>query len=117
MASFFFIVRSAFAWILLLVFWLILWTKLIRGPSWIFLLASMFVTIWVLVRSVSHVRRVHLVAGRVDAEALGNRHRRQVEMPFPPDEAFTIVEAAIRELPNVENVDTARDSLQAARRS
>ena len=33
-------------------------------------------------------------------------------MPFPADEAFAIVEAASRELPNVESVEVARDSLQ-----
>src|SRR5690606_38810153 len=50
--------------------------------------------------------------GRVDAEALGSRHRRQVEIPLPADQAFALAEAAIRELPSVEKVESARDSLQ-----
>jgi hypothetical protein len=58
------------------------------------------------------VNRVRLVAGRTDGEALANRHRRQIEMPFAAGEAFDIVDAAVRELPYVDTVESARDSLQ-----
>ncbi|HET9579185.1 MAG TPA: histidine kinase [Usitatibacter sp.] len=64
----------------------------------------------------SHVLRVRLVATRSTFASLGNRHRRQVEIPFAPGEAFAIVEAAIRELPQVENVESAADSLQVRAR-
>jgi sensor histidine kinase YesM len=35
-----------------------------------------------------------------------------VELPFAAGESFDLVEAAIRELPNVETIESARDSLQ-----
>jgi hypothetical protein len=58
------------------------------------------------------MRRVRLIAGRVDGETLGNRQRRQVEIPLEAGEAFDLLDAAIRELPGVAHVESARDSLQ-----
>jgi hypothetical protein len=74
--------------------------------------ASFFILAWAVASGFSHVRRVRLISDRVDAASLGSRHRSQVEVPFPAGEAFDLVDAAIRELPNVENVRSARDSLQ-----
>ncbi|MES2859579.1 MAG: histidine kinase [Pseudomonadota bacterium] len=62
--------------------------------------------------AVSHLGRVRLIAGRLDAGTLGNRQRRQVEIPFEAGEAFDLLDAAIRELPRIELVESARDSLQ-----
>ena len=64
----------------------------------------------------SHVRRVRLIAGGVDASSLSRRQRRQVEIPLEAGEAFDLVDAAIRELPGVRNVESARDSLQVRAR-
>src|SRR5690606_17229820 len=61
---------------------------------------------------VSHVGRVRLIAGRTDRDALGNRQRRQIEIPLEAGEAFALLDAAIRELPRVQQVQSARDSLQ-----
>jgi hypothetical protein len=58
------------------------------------------------------VRRVRLIVGKVYGAALSNRQRRQIEMPFEAGEAFDVMEAAVRELPGVEEVQSARDSLQ-----
>jgi hypothetical protein len=58
------------------------------------------------------VHRVRLISERIDAESLGSRHRSRIEVPFPAGEAFDLVDAAVRELPNVENVRSTRDSLQ-----
>jgi signal transduction histidine kinase len=69
-----------------------------------------------IVRAYSHVHRVQLISSRPDLASLGSRHRRQVEIPFAADEAFAMVDAAIRELPYVENVESAHDSLQARAR-
>lgn len=60
----------------------------------------------------SHLHRVRLVAGRVDNETLDNRQKRLIEIPLEAGEAFDLVDAAIRELPGVEDVRSARDSLQ-----
>lgn len=66
----------------------------------------------VIAGAISHAQRVRLIAGRVDGESLGNRHRRQVEIPFEAGEAFDLLDAAIRELPRIQQVESARDSLQ-----
>ena len=67
---------------------------------------------WVLLIAFSHTRRVRLLAGTVNAATLANRQRRQIEIPFEAGEAFDMIDAAIRELPGVTAVDSARDSLQ-----
>src|SRR4029079_18416980 len=53
-----------------------------------------------------------MIAARWDGGAFQSRHRRRVEIPLGADEAFALVDAAIRELPYVENVESAKDSLQ-----
>lgn len=65
----------------------------------------------VLTSAISHVRRVRLIAGS-ERESLGNRQRRQIEIPFEAGEAFDLLDAAIRELPRTQQVESARDSLQ-----
>src|SRR5690606_39991726 len=60
----------------------------------------------------AHNRRVRLIAGRVNGETLANRHKRQIEIPLEAGEAFGLLDAAIRELPGVADVVSARDSLQ-----
>lgn len=60
----------------------------------------------------SHLRRVRLIAGHLSPGTLGNRQRRQIELPFEAGEAFDMLEAAIRELPYTEHIESARDSLQ-----
>ena len=60
----------------------------------------------------SHLRRVRLIAGSVDSANLANRQRRQIEVPFEAGAVFDMVEAAIRELPGAEDIESARDSLQ-----
>jgi len=67
---------------------------------------------WVLSVAFTHIRRVRLVAGTVNASALSNRQRRQIEIPFEAGEAFDLIEAAIRELPGAVVAESARDSLQ-----
>jgi signal transduction histidine kinase len=60
----------------------------------------------------SHLRRVRLVANEVNSANLSSRQRRQIEVPFEAGEAFDLIDAAIRELPGAQLVDSARDSLQ-----
>ncbi|WP_426105745.1 sensor histidine kinase [Massilia sp. TSP1-1-2] len=66
----------------------------------------------VLITAFSHLRRVRLITGEVNSSSLSNRQRRQIEIPFEAGAAFDLVEAAVRELPGIESVDSARDSLQ-----
>lgn len=60
----------------------------------------------------SHLRRVRLISQDTSADVFSNRQRRQIEIPLDASAAFNLLEAAIRELPNVERVDSAPDSLQ-----
>ncbi|HST44095.1 MAG TPA: histidine kinase, partial [Luteimonas sp.] len=66
--------------------------------------------------AISHIGRVRLIAGRIDRGTLGNRQRRQIEIPLEAGTAFDLLEAAIRELPRIRQVESARDSLQASAR-
>jgi hypothetical protein len=60
----------------------------------------------------SHLRRVRLVANEVNSANLSSRQRRQIEVPFEAGEAFDLIDAAVRELPGAQLVESARDSLQ-----
>jgi len=60
----------------------------------------------------SHARRVRSISSVVDASALANRHRHQIDMPLVAEGAFAMVEAALRELPGVEQMESMPDSLQ-----
>jgi len=111
--SFFFIVRIVLAWMLL---FLLLSLPLMapgHGNNPLPLFVAFAITMaFVITGAFSHLRRVRLVAGHVDGGTLGNRQRRQVEVPFDADEAFDLLDAAIRELPRSEEIESARDSLQ-----
>jgi hypothetical protein len=109
-----FLVRIFVAWCALLFLAALLWSSLplIGDIEWPIVLACMVTAALVVTGAFSHLRRVRLIAGRVDGETLGNRQRRQVEIPFEAGEAFDLLDAAIRELPGVTNVESARDSLQ-----
>ena len=117
MKSFLFVARKVFAWGLLLALFSMLWAATIgERLEWILTLVWFGTLLVVVSRAASHVRRVRLISSQVDAESLGSRHQRQIELPFPADEAFEMVDAAIRELPWVESADSARDSLQVKAR-
>jgi hypothetical protein len=85
-------------------------------PDWLVALALLLAGLYVSTRALSHLRRVRLLADRVDAGTLGQRHRRVVELPFEAGEAFDLLEAAVRELPGAHAVEAARDSLQVRAR-
>ena len=114
--SIFYVVRIAIAWalafLLLLMVWFVFRGDRGGGPSWPFVFTALLVIAWQVNRAISHLRRVRLIVGRVDADTIDNRQRRQIEMPLDAGEAFNILEATIRELPRVEEIESARDSLQ-----
>jgi hypothetical protein len=118
MRSFLFLARSVLVWMLAFFALLALWRALTgRNPPDVFGLLFFIMVLTVVLKAYSHAHRVSLIADRVDSTTLANRHRRRIEIPFPAGESFDIVEAAIRELPNVELVDSARDSLQVRARA
>ncbi|MCL1634106.1 histidine kinase [Luteimonas sp. SX5] len=114
--SLFFVIRIASAWLLgfFLATLLIagLFGGMQDGPPLPFVLIFCATMALVVTGAFSHLRRVRLIAGQVDAATLANRQRRQVEIPFEAGEAFDLVDAAIRELPRTEEIESARDSLQ-----
>lgn len=105
------IVAWVAAWCVLLVVWgAIGWNH--GELPWIFTLAWFVGLLVALARGVTHLYRVRVIAGRIDAETVSNRQRRRVEVPYPADEAFAIVDEVIRELPNACDVSGARGGLQ-----
>ena len=115
MKSIFFVLRHGIRWLGLGIVISIFINGLFHpraSGEWIYAITLVGIPLLAIVRAFSHVRRVQLIADRVDGTSLANRHRRRIEIPFPAAEAFDMVEAAVRELPHVENVESARDSLQ-----
>ena len=112
--NFFFVLRFAIAWMLAIFLVAILWSELplVGWMDWPVLLGGMIVMALVVTGAVSHLGRIRLIAGRIDRDALVNRQRRQIEIPLEAGEAFDLLDAAIRELPRVKQVESARDSLQ-----
>ncbi len=112
--SFFFVLRLVAAWFGVVMVVALLWTSLPLIGRWeLPILLSGFVTMGLVITgAISHIGRVRLIADRIDRTTLANRQRRQVEIPFEAGEAFDLLDAAIRELPGVEQIESARDSLQ-----
>src|SRR5918993_1510370 len=112
-SSLFFLVRLVAVWCFTLFLVVLAITPANSGdPHWFVLLLWTAALALVVVSAFSHMRRVRLIAGKVNNSTLSNRQRRQIEVPFEAGEAFDLLEAAIRELPGIEEVRSARDSLQ-----
>jgi signal transduction histidine kinase len=110
----FFVLRIAIAWGLLVMLAMALYSgiPLIGRFDFPMVLLATATMALVVAGAFSHLHRVQLIAGRADADALGNRQKRLVEIPLEAGEAFDLVDAAVRELPGIEQVQSARDSLQ-----
>jgi signal transduction histidine kinase len=112
--SIFFVLRLAAAWLLVVIVAIESWDEIpvLGRIIWPIEVAGMLTMALVVAGAISHLGRVRLVAGGIDGAALSNRQRRQIEIPLDAGEAFDLLDAAIRELPRVEQVESARDSLQ-----
>jgi signal transduction histidine kinase len=112
--SFWFVLRLVAAWAGVVLLAALLWSGLPWIGNWeLPPVLFGFVTMGLVITgTLSHIGRVRLIADRIDRTTLANRQRRQVEIPFEAGEAFDLVDAAIRELPGVEQIESARDSLQ-----
>lgn len=112
--SFWFVLRLVAAWAGVVLLAALLWSGLPWIGNWeLPPVLFGFVTMGLVITgALSHIGRVRLIADRIDRTTLANRQRRQVEIPFEAGEAFDLVDAAIRELPGVEQIESARDSLQ-----
>jgi len=116
MKSVFFVFRLVVPWFLVLLFASITLANTApfrhhdTAPLFVWLI--FFALMLVVTSAMTHLRRVRLIAGHLDDNTMGNRQRRQVEIPFEASEAFDLLDAAIRELPRTEEIESARDSLQ-----
>jgi hypothetical protein len=115
-SSLFFFVRIIGAWWLAIGVAMVLWSGLFHGmeepPGMLFWLIAVGLLIATTIRVVDHLHRVRVVAGTVDAVTLSNRQRRVVDLPMLADEAFELVEGAVRELPRIHSVVATHDSLR-----
>mgnify|MGYP000132530030 CR=1 FL=1 len=115
-----FILRLALVWMASYMLLVILINEVmgpeIDGSGGFFFTLALLLLFVVFNSAFSHLRRVRLIAGSIDSANLANRQRRQIEVPFEAGAAFDMVEAAIRELPGVEDIESARDSLQVRAR-
>jgi len=102
---------GAIFWVVI-VFWSTIAPPGHGDPHWVWVLIIGLVMGCLVISAASHKRRVRLIAGRLDGSTLSNRQRRQIEIPLPASEAFELVDAAIKELPRVEEVESTGDSLQ-----
>lgn len=109
-----FILRFAIVWIVVVLLVSMLYSSipLLGRFDFPMVLLGMAIMALVISGAISHLNRVRMIAGRLDKEALSNRQRRQIEIPFEAGEAFDLLDAAIHELPRIEQVESARDSLQ-----
>lgn len=108
-----FVLRIALAWSALFLVGSLFWSATPGYHDGHLVTLVYFITLaFVITGAFSHLGRVRLIAGEIDSSALANRQRRQIEIPFEAGEAFDLVDAAIRELPRIEEVESARDSLQ-----
>ncbi len=111
-ASLSLIVRILLAWAVALIVAGIVWSTVFGDTGSVFALLTIALLVMAMVSTVSHLRRVKLVAGRLDRDSLASRQRRQIEIPLDAAEAFALVEAAIRELPRAEEIESSAGSLQ-----
>jgi signal transduction histidine kinase len=116
LTSTFFIVRLVAAWlavhILLSIVFVQTFFRYTYFDAGIFVGLGFVLAPAVATGAFSHLRRVRLVANEVNSATLSSRQRRQIEVPFEAGEAFDLIDAAVRELPGAQLVESARDSLQ-----
>ncbi|WP_093138173.1 histidine kinase [Pseudoxanthomonas sp. GM95] len=115
LTSVFLFVRIVVAWGLSALVVAFLWSGFFHHmeapPGILFWLAAIGLTIAAAVRVIDHLHRVRVLAGDVDAATLSSRQRRTVDLPMEADEAFGLIEGALRELPRIQSVIPTRDSL------
>jgi hypothetical protein len=108
-AAMVFITRIACAWALVILPVALIVGHNVDGTGWV-VFGALAAGALVLIGAISHLYRAHTVAGRLSHRVLTNRQRRQVELPYEAGEAFDLVEAAVRDLPGVEDIDVAPGS-------
>jgi signal transduction histidine kinase len=111
--------RSLFFQLRLVIAWYVVFLVLTVVASWfwsflgnVVALVGLITVIFVIIRAHSHLARVRLIGGKLSASTLAGRQRRQIEIPLEADEAFEVLDAVIRDLPGVSEIDRARPRLE-----
>lgn len=115
-ASLLLFVRILIAWAAALIVAGFMWAQLFGEPGSVFGLVAVVLLVMATMSVVTHLQRVKLLAGRLDQDTLTSRQRRQIEIPLDTRAAFALVDAAIRELPRVEAIESLPGSLQVRAR-
>jgi two-component sensor histidine kinase len=108
-AAMVFITRIACAWTLIILPIALIVGHNVEGTGWV-VFGALAAGAVVLIGAISHLYRAHMVAGKLNHRVLTTRQRRQVELPYEAGEAFDLVEAAVRDLPGLEDIDVAPGS-------
>ena len=114
------VMRSLFFQARLVIVWYLLFLVLFAVADGIWsvlgsavILLGVVVLVCVLIRARSHLARLRLLqGGALDGNALASRQLRQIEVPFDAEEAFDLLESAIRSLPGIVEVESVRERLQ-----
>jgi len=115
-SSLFLILRTLFVWTVAIILAGFAWGWLFNGVGGIFMIGAFLTLAVALLGAISHLRRVRLIAGRIDASTLSSQQQRRIEVPLDADAAFELVATAVQELPGVEQVELSRGSLQVRAR-
>ncbi|SBV37915.1 conserved hypothetical protein [uncultured Stenotrophomonas sp.] len=115
-ASLWFCLRILVAWVLALIVLGVIWSNLFGGPGAVFVLLVVGLLVLAAINTASHLRRVKLVAGRLDHDSLSSRQQRRIELPLDAGQAFALVESVVAGLPRVEDVESSPGSLQVRAR-
>lgn len=111
--------RSLLFQIRLVIAWYLVFLVLTVVASWfwsflgnVVALVGLVTVIFVIIRAHSHLARVQLIGGKLTSASLASRQRRQIEVPLEAEEAFDLLDAVIRDLPGVSEIDSARPRLE-----
>jgi len=114
--SLFLILRTLFAWAVAIFVAGLVWSAIFNGVGGIFWLLTLGLVAMATLGAITHLRRVRLIAGRIDAATISAHQQRRIELPLDVDAAFALVAAAVRELPRAEDIEESRGSLQVRAR-
>jgi len=114
------VIRSFLLYARLVVAWYVLFLVVFIAADWLWAplgnltaLLGLVTIVFVVIRAHSHLAQLRMLnGGKLAAAAMNSRQQRQVEVPFEADQAFDLLESAIRELPGIEHVESARDRLE-----
>ena len=70
--------RILLAWTVALIVAAIIWSEIFGSTGSIFALVAIFLLVVAVTSTLSHLRRVNLLAGRLDRDSLASRQRRQI---------------------------------------